>query len=205
MDGPVGTGFSYSETLDGYIMDDYKFVAQAYEFLQKWLTEHPQYQENQLYVGGDSYSGIPIPMIVQQIVIGIEAGDVPLINLRGYILGNPVTDSYTDMNARVPYAHRLTLISDQLFKAANTSCNGNFVNINSSNYDCSSDVDAISALTNDINLVHILEPYCSNAIPEPNEDVDSVRRYLSEKSSPSLWCRVNPSTLSLKQIVYHFI
>ena len=114
MDGPVGTGFSYSETLDGYIMDDYKFVAQAYEFLQKvcekvdsnsiiflvkncicffklyplveafktlnlsnlipnfmqWLTEHPQYQENQLYVGGDSYSGIPIPMIVQQIVIG---------------------------------------------------------------------------------------------------------------------------------------
>jgi hypothetical protein len=60
-------------------------------------------------------------------------------------------------------------------------------------------------LTNDINLVHILEPYCSNAIPEPNEDVDSVRRYLSEKSSPSLWCRVNPSTLSLKQIVYHFI
>uniref|UniRef100_A0A2N9GDT2 Uncharacterized protein n=1 Tax=Fagus sylvatica TaxID=28930 RepID=A0A2N9GDT2_FAGSY len=116
MDGPVGTGFSYSETLDGYIMDDYKFVAQAYEFLQKWLTEHPQYQENQLYVGGDSYSGIPIPMIVQQIVIGIEAGDVPLINLRGYILGNPVTDSYTDMNARVPYAHRLTLISDQLFK-----------------------------------------------------------------------------------------
>ena len=60
-------------------------------------------------------------------------------------------------------------------------------------------------LTNDINLLHILEPYCSNGIPEPNEDVDSVRRYLSEKSSPSLWCRVNPSTLSLKQIVYHFI
>lgn len=35
MDGPVGTGFSYSESLDGYIMDDYKFTAQAYEFLQK--------------------------------------------------------------------------------------------------------------------------------------------------------------------------
>jgi hypothetical protein len=46
-------------------------------------------------------------------------------------------------------------------------------------------------LTNDINLVHILEPYCSNAMPEPNEDVDSVRRYLSKVSSPTLWCRVS--------------
>jgi serine carboxypeptidase-like clade 1 len=32
------------------------------------------------------------------------------------VLGNPVTDSFTDMNARIPYAHRLTLISDQLYK-----------------------------------------------------------------------------------------
>ncbi|XP_075674460.1 serine carboxypeptidase-like 13 [Castanea sativa] len=35
MDGPVGTGFSYSERLHGYIIGDYKFVAQTYEFLQK--------------------------------------------------------------------------------------------------------------------------------------------------------------------------
>lgn len=35
LDAPVGAGFSYSKSYDGYIMDDYKFVAQAYEFLQK--------------------------------------------------------------------------------------------------------------------------------------------------------------------------
>ncbi|XP_062159462.1 serine carboxypeptidase-like 13 [Alnus glutinosa] len=189
LDAPVGAGFSYSESQEGYEMDDYKFVAQAYEFLIKWLDLHPQFLENQLYVGGDSYSGIPIPMIVQQIVIGNEGGTVPLLNLKGYVLGNPVTDSFTDMNARVPYAHRLTLISDQLYKSAKTSCNGNYVNIDATNYDCTSDVAAISKLTNDINLVHILEPYCSNAMPAPNEDVESVQRYLSKVSSPSLWCR----------------
>ena len=121
MDGPVGTGFSYSESLDGYITGDYKFVAQTYEFLQRvrekvdvdriylvnkmsvffkfytmvevfkfvqlipicsskkkslipifmwWLNEHPQFLENQFHVGGESYSGIPIPMLVQQIVLG---------------------------------------------------------------------------------------------------------------------------------------
>lgn len=35
LDAPVGAGFSYSETSDGYAMDDYKYVAQAYEFIQK--------------------------------------------------------------------------------------------------------------------------------------------------------------------------
>ena len=35
MDGPVGTGFSYSESLDGYYLDDYEFAAQTQEFLRK--------------------------------------------------------------------------------------------------------------------------------------------------------------------------
>jgi serine carboxypeptidase-like clade 1 len=35
LDAPVGAGFSYSESQEGYEMDDYKFVAQAYEFLIK--------------------------------------------------------------------------------------------------------------------------------------------------------------------------
>ena len=36
----------------------------------QWLLAHPQYFENMLYVGGDSYSGIPLPMIVQEIFNG---------------------------------------------------------------------------------------------------------------------------------------
>nr|POE86358.1 serine carboxypeptidase-like 18 [Quercus suber] len=191
MDGPVGAGFSYSESLDGYYLDDYEFAAQTHEFLRKWLELHPQFLENQIYIGGDSYSGIPIPMIVQNIVIANEAGTLPLINLSGYVLGNPVTDSYTDTNARITYAHRLSLISDALYESAKNSCDSNYVNIDPINYQCVSDVAAIDALTSDINLVQILEPYCSNAIPKPNEDVESVRRFLSKVSSPSSthWCR----------------
>ncbi|XP_040996609.1 serine carboxypeptidase-like 10 isoform X1 [Juglans microcarpa x Juglans regia] len=183
LDAPVGAGFSFSETSDGYAMDDYKYVAQAYEFIQKWLSEHPQFLENQLYVGGESYGGKPVPMIVQQIVIGNEAGSVPMINLKGYMLGSPVTDSFTDSNAKIPLAHRLTLISDQLYESARTSCNGNFVNVDANNYQCSSDIDAIDELLSEINTLHILQPYCLNGFPELNEES------FSEKPTSALWCR----------------
>lgn len=189
LDAPVGAGFSYSKSLDGYYMDDYKYVAQIYEFIQKWLTEHPQFLENQFYVGGESFSGGPVPMIVQQIVLGNEAGSVPMINLTGYVLGAPATDAFTDKNCRVKYAHRLALISDQLYESATTSCNGNFVNVDSSNYQCSSDIDAIDKLVGNINFEMILEPDCVNGSPEQNEDAESLPRSLSEKPGPSYWCR----------------
>ena len=103
MDGPVGTGFSYSESLDGYYLDDYEFVAQTHEFLRKvckkvntnriylarkmlFLIKFYPVINSKIYFiqyavvgiapsifgksGGDSYSGIPIPMIVQDIVKG---------------------------------------------------------------------------------------------------------------------------------------
>ncbi|XP_062159357.1 serine carboxypeptidase-like 13 [Alnus glutinosa] len=190
LDAPVGAGFSYSESQEGYEMDDYKYVAQVYEFLQKWLSEHSQFLNNQLYVGGESFGGKPVPMIVQQIVIGNEAGSVPLINLKGYVIGGPATDSFTDANARIPYAHRLTLISDQLYESAKESCNGNYVDVDSGNYQCSSDIDAIDKLIGDINTQNILEPNCVSGSPEPNDqNVELVRRYLSEKSTSALWCR----------------
>ncbi|XP_059453626.1 serine carboxypeptidase-like 18 isoform X2 [Corylus avellana] len=189
LDAPVGTGFSYSESYNGYIMDDYKHVAQVYEFLQKWLREYPQFLKNDLYVVGESYGCLIVPMVVQKIVIGNEAGSVPMINLKGYVIGGPATDSFIDTNAKIPYAHRLTLISDQLYESAKTSCNGNYVNVDSDNYQCSSDIDAIDKLIGNINPLNILEPNCVSVSPEPNEDVELVQRYLSEKSSSALWCR----------------
>ena len=51
------------------MVEVFKFV-QLIPIFMWWLNEHPQFLENQFHVGGESYSGIPIPMLVQQIVLG---------------------------------------------------------------------------------------------------------------------------------------
>jgi hypothetical protein len=36
----------------------------------QWLLDHPKFMSNELYVGGDSYSGLIVPIIVQEIYNG---------------------------------------------------------------------------------------------------------------------------------------
>lgn len=36
----------------------------------QWLLDHPEFLKNNLYVGGDSYSGIVLPMITEKIYYG---------------------------------------------------------------------------------------------------------------------------------------
>lgn len=39
----------------------------------QWLLEHPQYLLVQLFIGGDSYSGLIVPLITQKVVEGMHS------------------------------------------------------------------------------------------------------------------------------------
>ncbi|KAL4628337.1 hypothetical protein ACB092_05G230400 [Castanea dentata] len=82
VDAPVGTGFSYARSWEGYSITDTISAAQTYSFLRKWLLAHLAFHKNQLYIAGDSYSGILVPIIVQKISDGNEAGVKPAMNLQ---------------------------------------------------------------------------------------------------------------------------
>ncbi|THG09930.1 hypothetical protein TEA_021005 [Camellia sinensis var. sinensis] len=214
IDQPVGTGFSYARTSAGYNTSDTKSVAQVYSFLRKWLVYHPQFQTNPLYIGGDTYSGITVPLLVQTILDGLDEGLEPLMGLQGYLLGNPVTDSYIDDNSRIPYVHRVNLISDELYEDAKLYCHGDYVNVQFNNSLCVTALLAIKHLTNfpslralrmslnlqcllQINLVQILEPQCAFSSPRRMEiewdlrvrEAETIEYLDSLNKLPELTCR----------------
>ncbi|XP_044958714.1 serine carboxypeptidase-like 17 [Hordeum vulgare subsp. vulgare] len=122
---------------------------------------------------GDSYSGLIGPPLTFQIAKGIEMGDKPLLNLKGYIIGNPLTDRKFDLPARVPYSHRMGLISDEQYEKYRERC-GADTGMNR-NIQCKNCHDAIDKCLKGINIHHILESECFS---EYNGNSDSGRTLL---------------------------
>ncbi|KAL8533775.1 hypothetical protein ACS0TY_009973 [Phlomoides rotata] len=160
IDQPAGTGFSYAKTPEVYISSDSLAGMTIYEFLKKWLINHPKYLDTPLYIGGGSYSGIFVPLVLDQIYKGIEAGSKLHLNIKGYILGNPITDDFVDHNGRIPYAHRMGLLSDELYLTAKENCKGNYLSVDLDNYLCKGDLERVNQCLDKISSSHILEPSC---------------------------------------------
>ncbi|KAJ0458171.1 putative peptidase S10, serine carboxypeptidase, alpha/Beta hydrolase [Helianthus annuus] len=163
LDIPVGTGFSYARTKWASRSTDTLLSVHAHEFMRKWFESHPEFVSNAFYVGGDSYSGIPVPIITQLISDGNEAGNVPYINLKGYVLGNPATFP-GEINYRILFANGMGLISEELYKSLFQTCRGEYraEYVGTSNIGCRQNLDFYQECIDGIEEPHILEPYCGN-------------------------------------------
>lgn len=193
LDLPVGTGFSYATTPSALQSSDFQASDHAYQFLRKWFVDHPEFLRNPLYVGGDSYSGLVVPIISQIIVSKNELEIKPFMNLKGYLLGNPSTFEGQN-NYRIPFAYGMGLISDELYESLKSNCKGEYFNINPSNILCLQDVQTFDELLKGINNPHILEPKCEFASPRPHL-LFGQRRSLGEKLH-HLKCRTDWYKLS---------
>ncbi|KAF3577498.1 hypothetical protein DY000_02033660 [Brassica cretica] len=163
---PVGSGFSYSRTPLVDKISDTGEVKRIHEFLQKWLSKHPKFYANPFYVAGDSYSGMVVPPVVQEISEGNYICCKPLINLQGYILGNPVTDTKLEHNYLIPFAYGMALISEELYESMKRICKGSYGNVDSLNTECLKLTEIYQKCTDRLNKYHILLPDCDKTSPD---------------------------------------
>lgn len=197
LDVPVETGFSYARTSKAINSTGLQTCHQVDQFLRKFLDDHPDFMSNPFYVAGDSFSGIFVPVVAHFISQGNENGMLPFINMKGYILGNPVTTPADD-NYHVPFAHGMGIISDELYEALERNCKGVYVDIDPSNKQCVHDHEMFKQLLDGIQDAHVLEPSCGFYAPNPQNQLDE-RRSLKEKLRKiemldllrSFWCRVD--------------
>ncbi|XP_074575047.1 serine carboxypeptidase-like 18 [Curcuma longa] len=176
VDSPLGSGFSYARKDEGYDADDTSWSEQAYKFLIQWLVEHPQFISNPLYITGDSYAGKVVPIVAKRVIDGIDQGKEPLLNLQGYLIGNPVTGGKVDKNSQIPYAHNMGIISDDLFEMTQRSCVGQDYRT-PTNSECAKYLDTYDNFYSEINQGHILEMACA-----PEYEANQLRRRMRATS-----------------------
>ncbi|PON55216.1 Serine carboxypeptidase-like [Trema orientale] len=157
LDSPAGVGFSYSKDPTKYITGDLQTASDTHSFLLKWFKQFPEFQTNPFYISGESFAGIYVPTLASQVAKGIKNGDKPVINLKGYIVGNGVTDPNFDGNALVPFAHGMALISDDIYEEVRAACKGNYY-LNSEDGSCGQKLLLVRAALAGLNVYDILEP-----------------------------------------------
>ncbi|KAE9617954.1 putative carboxypeptidase C [Lupinus albus] len=158
LDSPAGAGFSYSKNDSGYSTGDFQTASDTHTFLLEWFKLYPEFLSNPLFISGESFAGVYIPTLAHEIVKGIEAGVNPVLNFKGYMIGNGVTDRNFDGNALVPFAHGMGLIPDQLFEDATKECKGELYGRHRENIKCRSLLIRVDLAVGRLNIYDILEP-----------------------------------------------
>lgn len=123
LDSPAGVGFSYcNKTTDLYTFGDQKTAEDAYIFLVKWFERFPQYKHREFYIAGESYAGHYVPQLAQLVYQRNKGIDKPVINFKGFMVGNGVTDDYHDYVGTFEYWWTHGLISDSTYRILRIAC-----------------------------------------------------------------------------------
>ncbi|OQV23079.1 putative serine carboxypeptidase CPVL [Hypsibius exemplaris] len=91
IDNPVGTGFSFTATDDGYARNEDQVGANLYEALLQFYQLFPQYQDGDLYLTGESYAGKYVPALGYTIHVN-NPNATQKLPFKGVAIGNGFVD-----------------------------------------------------------------------------------------------------------------
>jgi serine carboxypeptidase-like clade II len=117
LEQPAGVGFSGPLQDASYYTDD-NVAEKAYEFIKLFFAKYTELQGRKFYITGESYAGIYIPFLVDLLVKTPIEG----VNLTGYAIGNPFTDTDIDGNAYMDYYWSHGILSLENYDAMNKEC-----------------------------------------------------------------------------------
>ncbi|XP_066366932.1 serine carboxypeptidase 2-like [Miscanthus floridulus] len=160
LDSPAGVGFSYTNTTsDLYDSGDRRTAHDSYKFLVKWFERFPQYKYRDFYISGESYAGHYVPQLSQIVYRKNKGVEKPIINFKGFMVGNAVTDDYHDQVGTFESWWNHGLISDATYRLLDATCVHD--EIEHASPPCNAAYDRATAEQGDIDPYSIYTPTCN--------------------------------------------
>lgn len=152
VDQPTGTGFSYGAYPGDYDKNEDEVADDLYNFIQLFLTNHPEYANNDFFVFGESYAGHYVPAISYKIFTANQGSSGKYkINLKGFAIGNGLTDPEIQYKYYTEYAYSnpvKPLITEAQYKAQTAkipACTYLIHGCQTTNLDCTLALDYCNA------------------------------------------------------------
>ncbi|CAI0394710.1 unnamed protein product, partial [Linum tenue] len=168
LDSPAGVGYSYSNTSSDMVTSGDKRTAEdSLEFLINWFERFPEYKGRDFYITGESYAGHYVPQLSQAVVWHNKATKSQTINLKGYMVGNALTDDYHDHLGVFQFLWAAGMISDQTYKQLNDACDS--VSFIHSSHACNRYLDIADQEVGHIDPYSAFTPPCTPNISQSNQ------------------------------------
>nr|ALO61072.1 serine carboxypeptitase-like protein 49 [Dionaea muscipula] len=115
VDSPTGTGFSYSNDSRDSRHDEVGVSNDLYDFIQAFFGAHPSYASNPFFITGESYGGHYVPAFASRVNQGNKANEGTPINLKGFAIGNGLTNPGIQYAAYPDFALDNNLINQSTY------------------------------------------------------------------------------------------
>jgi vitellogenic carboxypeptidase-like protein len=110
IDSPVGSGYSYVRSADGYASNEKTIGEELYTALYAILFQlFPQYAKNDFYIFGESYAGKYVPWL-GYIIMQRNKAAPNKINLQGLGVGDGWVNPYYQTGSNAPFLYNRGLI-----------------------------------------------------------------------------------------------
>ncbi|KAG5210383.1 hypothetical protein JEQ12_015577 [Ovis aries] len=122
VDNPVGTGFSFTDHVHGYAIDEDDVAQNLYSALIQFFELFSDYRDNDFYVTGESYAGKYVPAIAHYIHT-LNPVTTMKINLKGIALGDAYSDPKSIIEGYPSFLFQIGLLDEQEKKYFQKQCN----------------------------------------------------------------------------------
>ena len=117
LEHPATVGYSKCIEKNGNCsFNDITDSAYNFKFLKGWLEAFTEYENHTLYLAGESYAGVYVPLLAWRIVVANQARVTQQpVRLAGFLVGNACTNwKYDTFPATVDVAYHRAMYSDDL-------------------------------------------------------------------------------------------